>query len=161
MRNSLFSASAAMLGYFSTPNCVTRLPTASRFGFRRAVTRCAVTVLSLPESECLMRTARPSLRPSHRLSASPRVRAPGAKVLTGWCTVFLHKPAVALVDAKCCHLCGVSLAHCQPHMFSSGQSSWLKIQRSRVPFPTLTDTLSSSGSGTGSTQPREDNRGAT
>jgi hypothetical protein len=44
---------------------------------------------------------------------------------------------------------------------SSGQSSWLRIQRSRVQFPTLPDFLRSSGSGTGSTQPREDNWGAT
>jgi hypothetical protein len=39
----------------------------------------------------------------------------------------------------------------------SGQSSWLHIQRSRVRFPALPDFLRSSGSGTGSTQPREDN----
>jgi hypothetical protein len=32
---------------------------------------------------------------------------------------------------------------------------WLQIQRSRVRFPALPDFLSSSGSGTGSTQPRE------
>ena len=39
----------------------------------------------------------------------------------------------------------------------SGQSFWLQIQRSRVRFPALPDFLSSSGSGTGSTQPREVN----
>ena len=38
-----------------------------------------------------------------------------------------------------------------------GQSFWLQIQRSRVRFPALPDFLSSSGSGTGSTQPREVN----
>ena len=38
---------------------------------------------------------------------------------------------------------------------------WLQIQRSRVRFPALPDFLSSSGSGTGSTQPREINWGAT
>jgi len=38
---------------------------------------------------------------------------------------------------------------------SSGQSFWLQIQRSRVRSPALSDFLSSSGSGTGSTQPRE------
>ena len=37
----------------------------------------------------------------------------------------------------------------------SGQSFWLQIQRSRVRSPALPDFLSSSGSGTGSTQPRE------
>ena len=38
---------------------------------------------------------------------------------------------------------------------------WLQIQRSRVRSPALPDFLSSSGSGTGSTQPREVNWGAT
>jgi hypothetical protein len=46
-------------------------------------------------------------------------------------------------------------------MLSSGQSSWLQIQRSRVRFPALPDFLRSSASGTASTQPREDNGGAT
>jgi len=40
-------------------------------------------------------------------------------------------------------------------LWSSGQSLWLQIQRSRVRSPALPDFLSSSGSGTGSTQPRE------
>jgi hypothetical protein len=35
--------------------------------------------------------------------------------------------------------------------------SWLKIQMFRVGFPAVPDFLRSSGSGTGSTQPREDN----
>jgi hypothetical protein len=38
---------------------------------------------------------------------------------------------------------------------SSGHSSWVQVQRSRVRFPALPDFVSSSGSGTGSTQPRE------
>jgi hypothetical protein len=42
-------------------------------------------------------------------------------------------------------------------LWSSGQNSWLRILRSRVRFPALPDFLRSSGSGTGSTQPREDN----
>ena len=45
----------------------------------------------------------------------------------------------------------------RPPLWSSGQSFWLQIQRSRVRFPALADFLSSSGSGTGSTQPREVN----
>ena len=48
-----------------------------------------------------------------------------------------------------------------PTLWSSGQSFWLQIQRSRVRFPALPDFLSSSRSGTGSTQPREVNWGAT
>ena len=48
-----------------------------------------------------------------------------------------------------------------PPLWSSGQSFWLQIQRSRVRFPALPDFLSSSGSGSGSTQPREVNWGAT
>jgi hypothetical protein len=49
----------------------------------------------------------------------------------------------------------------RPPLWSSGQSSWLQILRSWVRFPALPDFLRSSGSGTGSTQPREDNWGAT
>jgi hypothetical protein len=48
-----------------------------------------------------------------------------------------------------------------PPLWSSGQSSWLQILKSRVRFPALPHFLRSSGSGTGSTQPREDNWGAT
>jgi hypothetical protein len=44
-----------------------------------------------------------------------------------------------------------------PPLWSSGQSSWLQIQRSRVRFPALPDFLRNRGSRTGSTQPREDN----
>ena len=43
----------------------------------------------------------------------------------------------------------------RPPLWSSGQSFWLQIQRSQVRSPALPDFLSSSGSGTGSTQPRE------
>jgi hypothetical protein len=41
----------------------------------------------------------------------------------------------------------------RPPLWSSGQSSWLQTQRPRAGFPELPDFLSSSGSGTGSTQP--------
>jgi hypothetical protein len=40
-----------------------------------------------------------------------------------------------------------------PSLWSSGQSSWLLTRRSWVRFPPLPDSLSSSGSGTESTQP--------
>jgi hypothetical protein len=42
-------------------------------------------------------------------------------------------------------------------LWSSGQSFWLQIQRSWVRFQAFPDFLRSSGSGTGSSQPREDN----
>jgi len=42
-----------------------------------------------------------------------------------------------------------------PPLWSSGQSFWPQIQRTRVRSPALPDFLSSSGSGTWSTQPRE------
>jgi hypothetical protein len=42
-------------------------------------------------------------------------------------------------------------------LWSSGQSSWLQIQRFWVRFPALPNFLRSSVSGTGSTQPREYN----
>jgi hypothetical protein len=41
-------------------------------------------------------------------------------------------------------------------LWSSGQSSWLQTQRTRVRFPALSDFLRCSGSGTGFNQPRED-----
>jgi hypothetical protein len=50
----------------------------------------------------------------------------------------------------------VSLLIKGPLLWSSGQSFWLQIQRSLVRFPALPDFLSS-GSGMGSTQPREYN----
>ena len=60
-----------------------------------------------------------------------------------------------------CVLCEAELNLCILYrlilvsLWSSGQSFWLQIQRSRVRSPALPDFLSSSGSGTGSTQPRE------
>ena len=49
----------------------------------------------------------------------------------------------------------VCVCLCGPPLCSSGQSFWLQIQRSRVRSPALLDFLSNSGSGTGSSQPRE------
>jgi hypothetical protein len=48
-----------------------------------------------------------------------------------------------------------------PLLWSSCQSSWLLTQRFRVRFSTLPNFLLSSGSGTGSTQPREVKWGVT
>jgi hypothetical protein len=47
-----------------------------------------------------------------------------------------------------------ALPNFRPPLWSSGRSSWLRIQRSRVRFRVVPDFLRSSGSGTGSTQPR-------
>jgi hypothetical protein len=55
----------------------------------------------------------------------------------------------------------VRVSQIWPPLWSNGQSSWLQILRSQVRFPALPDFLRSSGSGTGYTQPREYNWGAT
>jgi hypothetical protein len=47
-----------------------------------------------------------------------------------------------------------------PPLWASGHSSWLQIQRFQVRFLVLSDCLRSSGPGRGSTQPWEDNWGA-
>jgi hypothetical protein len=52
-------------------------------------------------------------------------------------------------------------AQIMPVSWSSGQRPWLQFQRYRVRFPGPTDVMRSSGSGTGSTQLRENNRRAT
>ena len=49
----------------------------------------------------------------------------------------------------------LSSLYCMSPLWSSGQSFWLQIQRSRVRSPVLPDFLSSSGSGTGYTHPRD------
>jgi hypothetical protein len=49
----------------------------------------------------------------------------------------------------------------RPPLWSSAQSFWLQIQRSLIRFPALPDFLRSMWSGTGSTQPRENNWGTT
>jgi hypothetical protein len=49
----------------------------------------------------------------------------------------------------------------RPPLWSSGQSSWLQTQIFRVWFPALPDFLRRSGSGTESTQPRENKWGDT
>jgi hypothetical protein len=69
-----------------------------------------------------------------------------------------HSPSLLCMGS--CPLCSelsVFLYFCliltlRPPLWSSGQRSWLQIQRSRIRFPALPDFLRSSGSGTGSTQ---------
>jgi hypothetical protein len=48
------------------------------------------------------------------------------------------------------------ILHIGPPLWSSGQNSWLQIQRSRIRFPRLPDFLRSSGSGMGSVRIIED-----
>jgi hypothetical protein len=50
----------------------------------------------------------------------------------------------------------VTVQKCGLPLWSNGQSSWLQIQKSQVRFPAPPDFLRSSGSWTGSIQPRED-----
>ena len=68
----------------------------------------------------------------------------------------IYCPICVIFDATGANRAAENFAF-RGRMWSSGQSFWLQIQRSRVRFPALPDFLSSSGSGTGSTQPREVN----
>jgi hypothetical protein len=71
-----------------------------------------------------------------------------------WCTSMIDPGD--LVTASLVHLI-IHLETFGPPLWSSGQSSWLQIPRSRVRFPALPDFPRNSGCGTVSTQPREDN----
>ena len=62
---------------------------------------------------------------------------------------------IYIKNIRICDQCNITQYRDKRPLWSSGQSFWLQIQRSRVRFPALSDFLSSSGSGTGSTQPRE------
>jgi hypothetical protein len=74
-------------------------------------------------------------------------------ILSFWATLFDAVHKLSLINPR---------INCMvQYVWSSGQSSWLQIQRSRVRFPTLPDFLRSIGSGTGSTQLCKDNWGAT
>jgi hypothetical protein len=64
--------------------------------------------------------------------------------------LLLHKSVYFYIADK--HILDVLVP-----LWSSGQSFRLQIQRSRVRFPALPDFLTSRGSGTGSTQPRDHN----
>jgi hypothetical protein len=91
-------------------------------------------------------------------------------VMLPWMLVYDHINASYRYDrdpsrisscARTCHdLCKNGYL-VWPPLWSSGQSSWLQIQRFQIRFPGLPDFLRSSRSGTGSTQPREGNWGAT
>ena len=73
-----------------------------------------------------------------------------------------HRPQMCVFFYRVCYFMIWTVIVCMgPPLWSSGQSFWLQIQRSRVRFPALPDFLSGSGSGTGYTQPREVNWWAT
>jgi hypothetical protein len=63
---------------------------------------------------------------------------------------------IKINDRKKCHSVGD-----RPVVWSSGQSSWLQIQKSWVQFPATPSFLRRSRCGTGSTQPRDYNWVAT
>jgi hypothetical protein len=67
-----------------------------------------------------------------------------------------HSPLFAMPVTSVQQLTATQQEFVAP-LWSSGRSFWLQIQRSRVRFPALPDFLRSRESGTGSTQPREDN----
>jgi hypothetical protein len=76
----------------------------------------------------------------------------------GQCSLLIHEFNCQDVEWEVfCHCVSIQ----GPPLWSAGQSSWLQIQRSRVRFPALPHFLRSNGSGTGFTQPRENNWGAT
>jgi hypothetical protein len=58
---------------------------------------------------------------------------------------------------ECLKIFKIYISFYRPPLWSSGQSSWIEMQGSRVRFPGT--TKKSSGSGTGSTQPCEYNWG--
>jgi hypothetical protein len=79
-------------------------------------------------------------------------------------TMAVYEVQIVMVSIVCVsNASHFSIAswHWWPPLWYSGQSSWLQIQRSRVWFLALLDFLRKRGSGTGSTQPREYNWGAT
>jgi hypothetical protein len=72
--------------------------------------------------------------------------------IIGASDLFLHVAKIVLyVHNKCKFLAAII----RPPLWSSGQSSWIEIQRSSFWFPAIPDFLRSSGSRTGSTQPRK------
>jgi hypothetical protein len=95
----------------------------------------------------------------------------------GHCLIFHAIKYILLVNKSCTHpriedghvflnilhrvQLFVRMVGIWPALWYSGQSSWLQTQRSRLRFPALPDFLRSSGSETGTIQPREDNWGAT
>ena len=88
-----------------------------------------------------------------------RTRIIGNNAFVSYKWFYLNNCLTLYLSMKCLFLLYIYIYI--PPLWSSGQSFWLQIQRSRVRSPALPDFLSSSRSGTGSTQPREVNWGAT
>jgi hypothetical protein len=79
-----------------------------------------------------------------------------------WCSEFLAagQRCIAFTVSYKLNLYICYVEEIRPPLWCDGQSSWLEIQRGRVRSSALQEFLRSSGSGTGSTQPREYNLGA-
>jgi hypothetical protein len=102
-------------------------------------------------------------------TAEPTLSTPHCSTSTTVCVSMIAMDVKSFLNGSCSHLkteyfAGVSgdyflnyVIESRPPLWSSGQSSWLQIQRSQVRFPALSHFLRSSGSGTGSIQPREEN----
>jgi hypothetical protein len=92
-----------------------------------------------------------------------------SQLLPAWCILLLPYFIVKIYLARSTHLkwkcirLPVITVLSVPNNFLciASQSFWLQIQRSRVRFPTPRNFLRSRGFGTESTQPHEDNWGAT
>ena len=86
-----------------------------------------------------------------KITASPLLTMIVIRRFKGYVTFIAERKQLNFNDMK------IIIIIIRPPLWSSGQSFWLQIQRCRVRFPALPDFLSSSGSGTGPTQPREVN----
>jgi hypothetical protein len=93
------------------------------------------------------------------LRGTDRGGRPGASTNYKWNSQILLRQLLVKNHEKL--VCIFSCYRERPPLWPTGQSYWLQIQRSWVRFPALPIILRSSGSGTGSTRPREDNWGDT